>query len=96
MGKKSTGKGGPTKTPKLSKGLRYARKCNRLANRLEMKIRRWDRNRTDPGKKHVWTKGQQPGLKSRHKDWNTAGLKKQVDWLRAQAAKGKRNRKTWT
>jgi hypothetical protein len=94
MGKKNKGKGG-TKVPKKSSGLSYARKCKRQAMRLEMKIKRWKRNQGDPGAQHVFRKGQQVRDRSRYRNWNTEGLQAQADWLRAQAAKGKRNRKTW-
>ena len=78
MGKK--GKKSTT-NPKVSGGTRHQAKANRQICRLKMKIKRWDRYRTEGRSvsSACFANAKTANLHlSRLNDWNTAGLQKQL------------------
>jgi len=83
MGKKSSGKkgGATTKTRKTSSGMRRVSRAKRELYRVQAKIKRWERNQSDPGKAQAG--------KSRS-EWSTAGLQKRVNQLQEIIKKGRK------
>ena len=85
---KSKGKSG-TKTPKTSSGNRRMSRAKKALMRLKMKIARWKRNEQNPEKDRVVKKGQNACYRSRHNEWNTAGLEKHAKVLEEIIKMGK-------
>jgi hypothetical protein len=83
MGKKSSGKkgGATTKTRKTSSGMRRVSRAKRELYKVQAKLKRWERNQSDPKK-------EQAG-KSRN-GWNTAGLQKRASQLQEIIKKGRK------
>ena len=80
MGKKSAG-GGTKKSgvSKTSSGKRRLARWGTALRRVEMKIARFERYKVE---------GKQPAKKSARLGWDTAGLKRHAEMLRACIAKG--------
>lgn len=80
MGKRSSNSS--SKVPGSSKGLSQQADARRRAQRLSMKIARWERNQSDPMKERAG--------KSR-KNWDTSGMKAHLAVLKkiiSKPAKG--------
>jgi hypothetical protein len=83
MGRKK-GKGGGTKTPKTSSGIRWYSRKGKQILRLKMKIARWERNQLNEMKKKAG--------ESRN-NWDTAGLKRHLKLLEELISQGPKRRR---
>ncbi len=73
---------------RVSSGKRRVWRARQELRRIKMKIERWKRNQGDEKKKKVWDKDQSPHLRSRHDNWNTAGLEKRTKQLESYIKRG--------
>lgn len=90
MGKQKTK--GTSKIPKVSGGMRRATRAKRALKRIMMKIARWERNKSNPKKVSRWHRKQNPHKRSRHYNWDTAGLKRHAEFLQSIVNKGRKVR----
>jgi hypothetical protein len=89
---KTKGKGGVSKTPNFSGGMRRCVRAKRALMRITMKIARWERNQEKPEKVSKWSRKQNPQRRSRHNEWNTEGLKRHVNTLQSIVSQGQKVR----
>ncbi len=90
MAVKSKNRKRPRK-PRTGSGLKGVWKARRILRKIKMKINRWKKNQMDESKKHIFKKNQNVRRRSRHDNWNTAGLEKYAQLLEKIIKKGKKS-----